>query len=373
MILFMSVYILYAIAGLTKYTHNDNICISLSKRKKIHCKLELLITAVCFFHLFLICALRSPIIGTDTMDYIESFTNLNILNRSVAGGSKFEPGYKVLVNLIRVFTNNEQMYIFIVTIIIFVGMYLFVKNNCYNNYLLATIIFISLLYYTTFSAIRQSLALAISINGVYFLRKRMPWKATILILLGGSFHFTSLVLLVLVPLSLTKWNNKKILMTIFGAFIGVFAFEKIINVVLQFFPIYRRYWNSNQMMSERSNVGLFAILVILLCGYSIFSLLTGKLNFSNEEEKNSYILAVVGAILTIFINILGRKYGIFSRISRYFIPFVMLLSTYVYQYSVKNKGKIIFHFLVVTLMGGYYYIIMKGDLYQLIPYVFFWN
>lgn len=124
--------------------------------------------------LTIICGLRDRSIGVDTMAYVKTFESQSVLNTVLLNGEdKFEIGYKLLVQIVHVFTNNANCFIFVCSVITFVGLYIFIKENCRENYQIAILIFMAFLYYTTFSAIRQSIALAIGINSITFLKRKI--------------------------------------------------------------------------------------------------------------------------------------------------------------------------------------------------------
>ena len=250
--------------------------------------------------------------------------------RVINGENKFEIGYILFVKLLRMFTNDPQAYIFATALITFVGTYIFINQNCKGSYSLSLLIFLALLYYTYFSAIRQSIAMAIAINSFPYICDKKWIKASLLILLAATFHDTALVLLVFVPFSLTKWTKKKVVGALFLSLIGVLLFNQIIEFALRFFPIYERYLDSGMMKQYESHRGTFAILVAAICIFSFAKLLRGKNEFPDEKERTKLITALTGAVFCIFINILGLKRGVFSRMTRYFIPSVIILTTYTY-------------------------------------------
>lgn len=372
MALFMGLYVLVAFTGLVFTSLKGKVTIVGINNKKINT--EKIYVFVAFFIMTIMCGLRSMNVGTDTRTYVNIFLNPSLLNSVVSGGiNKFEFGYIYYVQLLRLISNDPQFFIFVTALITFWCTYIFVIRNCESCYSLAVIIYMSFLYYTNFSALRQSIALAIAINSIEFIRKRQLLKASILIILGGSFHYTAFILFVFIPLSLTEWTKKKVTMAVCLSIGGLLLFDQLISIVLRFFPVYARYWESGMMSEDDlSKIGVFAILILIVCIYSIVKLFTQDNVFLNEIEKKEYIIALSGSIFCLVINIIGRQNGIFSRMSRYFIPYVIILIGYLYKYYFK-KMKILFYLLVIAIMGGYFYLRMKNNLYQIIPYEFFWS
>lgn len=372
MVLFMSIYSIFALGGILSEIKNKKISLKFEKGKQ-STDISTIYLFLCCMVMDLLCGLRSVDIGTDTKTYVDSFLNSNTLNTTINGERKFELGYILFVNILRRFTDNIHVFIFIVSLISFIGIYLFIKNNCESSYSISILIYVALLYYTNFSAMRQGIALAIAINSVGYIRKKQLIPAMILILIGGMFHFTALVLLVFLPLSLSKWTSRKVIEAIILSFVGIGFFEIIVGIILHFFPIYARYWNAGMMTKEgTASVGVFAIFVALVCICAIMQLIRSKSELGDEEKRNSYIIALVGSIFCLAINLLGRKYGIFSRMTRFFIPFVMVLISDICGYFMK-KNKVCCCFIIAVMMGIYFFVIIKGNSYQIIPYKFFWR
>lgn len=372
MALFMGFYIIFALIGIIFSTSKSKVIVIGIHNKKINT--EKLYVFAAFFIMTMICGLRSINVGSDTRTYVNTFLNPSLLNSVVAdGSSKFELGYVCYVRLLRLISDNPQVFVFVTSLIIFVCTYIFVIRNCESCYSLAVIIYISLLYYTNFSALRQCIALAIAINSVEFIRKKQLLKASVLIILGGIFHYTAFVLFAFIPLSLTEWTKKKVIIATILSICGTLLFDKLILIVLRFFPVYMRYWEIGMMADDNvSGIGFFTIFVLIICLYSTIKLFTQDNVFLNKIEKKEYIIALSGSIFCLFINIIGRQYGIFSRMTRFFIPYIIIIVGYLYKYYFKRL-RILFYLIVVIIMGGYFYIRMENNLYQIIPYNFFWS
>lgn len=362
--------------------------------------------------MLLLCGLRDVDVGVDTHTYVSTFLIPEALESSVDGNSKYEFGYVLFVKLLRLFTDNYHVYIFATSLVIFAGLYFFVRDNCNANFGIALMIYFAFLYYVDFSAVRQAMALSIAINSLQFLKKKKWIPATLIILLGASFQMTALLLLVMIPFVYTTREKLKVAIAIALSIVGVLLFEPLVGLVLKLFPIYERYWNS-EMMEGGGGIGLFAILVSALCVFAVWMLFADKVKFKSARRRNEFVLALVGSIFTVAINLVGRKYGIFSRMTRYFIPFAMVLAVDLYRCCIpkrrigidyicglvkrfkldgiiklekyKNRelypvlaqwsvgSKDIYYWLVATMMGVYFYTIMKVNLYSILPYSFFFT
>ena len=371
MILFMSVFIIVALIGIAINCSKQHIFITLGQGKaKID--LERLYLVISITVMFLLCALRDGSIGVDTETYLDTFLYQDILMSTVNGNNKFEFGYRLFIDFLRLFTDNPQVYIFATSLIMCTGMYIFIERYCKENYCLSILIFMAFIYYSFFSAIRQSMALSIAINSFGYIGDRKWIKAILLILLGGSFHYTALLLLAFIPFTFTQWTKRKIILALLGSVAVAFMFNRLVELVIGMFPIYDRYWNSDMMQAEKANSGTFVALITALCIFSLINLIIKKERFTKQQERSYYIAALIGTIFCITINILGMNQGIFSRMTRYFIPFVMVLTVSTCKYYIK-KYLPIFCLGMAFLMGVYFYVKMNSNIYQIIPYRFFFE
>jgi len=405
MLMFVLLFVFCAVSGFFA-APKRRVDIPLCQNKKISVGCDKLYLISFSVLMLLLCGLRGHEIGVDTDTYVSTFLIPEALESSVDGKAKYEIGYVLFVKLLRLFTDNHNVYIFATALVIFTGLYLFVRENCSGHYGIALMVYVAFLYYVDFSAIRQAMALSIAINSMQFLKKKAWIPAVLIILLGASFQMTALILLVMIPFMFTTREKIKVAIAVALSVIGVLLFEPLVRLVLQVFPIYERYWNS-EMMIGNGGIGTFAILVSVLCVFAAGMLFADKVKFRNVHIRNEFIISLVGSIFTVAINLVGRRYGIFSRMTRYFIPFVMVLATDIYRCCIpkikidfacvsallkqmkpdKNRNgdqcpalaectirlKDLYYWIIASMMGVYFYTIMRVNLYEIIPFRFFFS
>ena len=372
MALFMTIFIGISMLGLAADSHYESKIVFHLSNRVIRMNIANIYLVFSTVLLFLICALRDVSVGVDTKDYVNTFLNKNALEIIIGDTNKFEIGYKFYIKFLRAFTDDPQIFVFITSLILFGGTYIFIWKNCIGSYGLSIAMFMAFLYYTYFSAIRQSIALVIAINSFNYIYNRKWVKALLLIILAALFHYTALVLLAFVPLSFTKWTRKKVLMAFGASFIAILLFDQIVEFILRIFPIYGRYWNSGMLKADESSRGTFALLVAAICICAFANLFKKEETFSNNQERAFYITALTGSIFCLFINILGLGQGVFSRMTRYFIPFVIVLTVNMYRIYIK-KYRIFFYLGITCVTGVFFYSKMKNNIYQIIPYKFFFG
>lgn len=409
MLLFMLLFVLCAVAGYFVSPQRD-LALPLSHNKSWNVSTDKLYLAGCLFAMFVVCAFRSLSVGYDTDNYVIMFWHPEILNEQIDGADKYEIGYVLLVKFLRLFGDHALIYLVGTSLIVFIGIYLFIRNNCKGNYAVALMVFTAFLYYITFSAIRQAIALAIVTNSIYFLKKRKWIPAILLIIAGAFFHMTALLLLVVVAFSLIPSDKIKIIASAIASVLGIVLFKPLVKLVVKIFPIYARYLNS-ELMSGEGGIGVFSIIVMALVAFAAYMLFSGKAKFESDEQRSQMVVALLGSIFAIAVNLLGRQYGIFSRMTRYFIPFIIVLASDVYATSVPavyfdikficgllktcklNKliklekftdekkyprlakcripMKTLCYLGIACLMGAYLFIIIKQNVLGILPYSFY--
>lgn len=108
----------------------------------------------------------------------------------------FEPGYTALNYAIACITANRYIYILIVTLLIYFCMYrAFAKNL--PNYPLAMILFLGMVFFFSFTYLRQVLAFSVAWLGVTYLIDNKRWKFFLVIALVAILHKSGIVFAIL--------------------------------------------------------------------------------------------------------------------------------------------------------------------------------
>ena len=123
----------------------------------------------------------------------------------------YEPGYSTLSYVIALVTENRYVYIFIVTMLIYYCMYKAFEKNM-PNYPLAMILFLGMVFYFTFTHLRQVLAFSVAWLGVTYLIENKRWKFFLIVLLVALLHKSGIVFAALYFLPLKKFKPGLIIM-----------------------------------------------------------------------------------------------------------------------------------------------------------------
>ncbi len=123
----------------------------------------------------------------------------------------YEPGYSALSYVIALVTENRYVYIFIVTMLIYYCMYKAFEKNM-PNYPLAMILFLGMVFYFTFTYLRQVLAFSVAWLGVTYLIENKKWKFFLIVLLVALLHKSGIVFAALYFLPLKKFKPGLVIM-----------------------------------------------------------------------------------------------------------------------------------------------------------------
>jgi len=150
----------------------------------------------------------------DGVTYGHSYESIVVL-------TYFEPAYSALGYLIALITENRYIYILIVTLIMYYCFYkAFAKNM--SNYPLAMTLFLGMVFFFTFTYLRQVLAFSVSWLGVTYLIERKKWKFFAVVVLVALLHKSGIIFGVLYFIPLKKWKPQNIIiLLVFCAVAGL--------------------------------------------------------------------------------------------------------------------------------------------------------
>nr|WP_319489978.1 EpsG family protein [uncultured Caproiciproducens sp.] len=159
-------------------------------------------------------ALRANTVGIDYKQYADYFTQVHdggwSFLISSANGYRIEPGYSLLNYLVSLFTSDVRIYMLIVSILVitltvvllykyspipWVGMFVFGSFGFLGNSL---------------SFLRQSIAIAIFLFAIEFLKDKKLAPYLIIILLAASFHKAMLIMIPVYFIAHIKVNWKSL-------------------------------------------------------------------------------------------------------------------------------------------------------------------
>ena len=106
-------------------------------------------------------------------------------------------------------TSNRYVFILLYTFIIYFLYYLSLKEYS-TNYFFAMMLFMGLMFFFTFTYLRQMVGVGIAWFAIRYIYKRNLYKFIICILIAASFHNSAIVLLPLYFLSIKRFKQKNV-------------------------------------------------------------------------------------------------------------------------------------------------------------------
>lgn len=187
------------------------ICLCEIKKSKLNNAIFLVIVSVT---MIVMSYLRANTVGIDYKQYGDYFTQVRNGGWSFLISSqnayRVEPGFSLLNYLVSLFTGDVHIFMLVVSIIAvgltavllykyspipWVGMFVFVSFGFFGN---------------TLSFIRQSIAIAIFLFAVHFLKEKKLLPYILVILLAASFHKTTLIMIPVYFIAHIKVNWKSL-------------------------------------------------------------------------------------------------------------------------------------------------------------------
>lgn len=155
--------------------------------------------------------------GYDRYIYSELFDGIaNITNEG--GNYKYSAIYELYPSevgyigsniFLSFITSNRYVFILLYTFIIYFLYYLSLKEYS-TNYFFAMMLFMGLMFFFTFTYLRQMVGVGIAWFAIRYIYKRSLYKFIICILIAASFHNSAIVLLPLYFLSIKRFKQKNV-------------------------------------------------------------------------------------------------------------------------------------------------------------------
>lgn len=245
-----------------------------------------------------------------------------------------EIGYSYYNILLSYITANRYIFILITTIIIYMLYYLSIKRYCFN-YSFAIMLFMGLVFFFTFTYLRQMIGVGIAWLSMRYVYKRNLYKFLAYILLAATFHNSAIVLLPLYFIPVKRFKKKHIIIfmsfcLVLGLSGGPSALFRIYGDIADMHNRSNSYTEQEVGFKYEYIVETFIFLYIVLKNYAQIP----------ATKKDTVMLnALFGfcSILLLFVQSLnGGRLGWY-----YLIGVIATLSTICNGLKVKNQTKIL--------------------------------
>lgn len=266
-----------------------------------------------------------------------------------------ELGYGYLNVLLSYFTANRYIFIFILTLIIYALYYINIKRYA-SDYRIALLLFFGLLFFFTFTYLRQMIGVGIAGLSLKYVYERKLWKFIACVLLATLFHNSAIILIPIYIIPIQKLSV--------GSVVVVMIICLLIGVSGVSSSLFEAY-SSTSGLEERTTKYIedtsgFRIAYLLESIFFLWLILSnyGKVGTDKRQIVLLNVALTFCAILLLFIR---SENG--GRLGWFFIMgLIATLTTVLIQQQKDIFNKILvytiiffLYFRIVTLWGVFLY------------------
>lgn len=346
------------------------VLICILRKNKIKRNKTFLILAC--IHLGLIMALRSYNVGADTKTYAELFVKI-ATSYDFFSVIDSAPLYVLYNKGLSYISTNTQFIIIMNSLLIMVGMGIFLYRNS-SNPIMSMYYFVTLyFYFRGFNIARQFIAIVIVINSYYYLKNQEYKKYFLLIFIATLVHNTAVVGLVLYTLRRISWSNKRIGILAVVTTISMLSYEKILNIFLKIFPRYSMYMGGGTFNLTDTGEGKKILVSIFYLGLVILCLLALKFKKNKDQlvKNEMYFLTAIMTVAVV-IGVLFYNNMLISRIEIYFSIFAIIYIPKIIDY-IGGREKVLLHYGTMLVTAVPMLAQLSYNISRVVPYEAFWN
>ena len=186
-------------------------------------------------------------------------------------------------------------------------------------------------YVTSFSMMRQGLAVAICIYSLYYLSNRDYLRFLPIVIIAYFFHNSAILMLLLLPIYYMR-NLKYKYYIIFGSIVFVFFSIEILFELVLMTPLFKSgmadlYINSG-VPSAKTNI----LIALIFMGYGIYYHYFEEEELEEDESDERPYLLMISSAMTLLFLMLSSYIEVAFRMSYYmFIVSVAIVAMFIYN------------------------------------------
>lgn len=320
-------------------------------------KLNTIVIWLSFIEMLLIASLRNVTVGTDTINYKDTFITISHLPWKDIFSVHLEPGFVVYCKTLGLFTTNPIILFAVSETFILLSYCLFIKNYS-KDITLSILLFIGMtFFFHSMNILRQMMAMAIATYSIKYIENSKFLNFLIINFIAITFHFTAIIMLLLYPLKNFKLSFLNALFILFGCFIIT---QTIGQQILQnaISTVYVNYTLDSSFQG-----GLSMLLFLVIVTFSGFFIL------NNNDKENKIICTMM--LLACCLQFLALDLSLFARVVQYMsIAMIIYIPNVIYQIKNTNVKILIKSGCFLFILAYYLIIGLSVDLDGVVPYVF---
>ncbi len=263
----------------------------------------------------------------------------------------WEPGYMLLNWLIAFVTGNRYVFILIITLIIYTNFYIAFKRHI-TNYPLAFIVFLGLMFFFSFTYLRQILGCSFAMLSIKYLLERKRWKFFAIILLVFLMHKSGIIFAVMYFVPLKKFNRSTVLI-IFAvcALVGVSGFvSSLYDLYIETANIEDRFDYARQ-----DDVRIAYFLEVVVFSYILMT----NYKYLGKEKEDAIFLNMTLVFCCILLTFIRSENG--GRLSWYFIVGLIVTLANMINSVPRQKIRQLQTILIILFFGLFFRITVSWD------------
>lgn len=307
----------------------------------------------------LVSGMRDLSVGADTEAYYNMFEETkfqswgsvfrNIFDYLFLGQGDKDPGYRLFVKIVQIFTGNYQIFLLIVACI-FMGLmarwiYRHSASPCTSYILFST------LFYAYETLARQNIAMALVVFvGYGLIRNRKFWKFILVSFMAYLLHKSSLVFVPLYFIAALPVTLGYMILCGIVAIVVATLGKRLYGPIALWVG-----YSESQVDYSKGGAELYAILLVMLC------ILVWLLYPRIRNHRSDAPLLFHINVLTLITGLLIIQNQSFMRIQYYFSLFLMITIPEVIN-TLKREYRLVGYLLFGTVM--IFYLIQNNPQYQ---------
>lgn len=371
LVIVLIICIFHSMVGFRYRIRNGHYNVNLAKRDKR-------VLTLMFFVLIFFAAFRAYSVGTDAANYSSYYLRIGTSD-DIFSIITSAPVYSIYNKLLYMIFPYRQAILISNSIIILVGIAYFIYNYS-EDVCFSTILYIvSYSYCFSFNGMRQCIAMSMVLVALCWSEKKYKFRSIILLLLAIGIHNTAIFGLLSIPFVRKRMDAKTTRYIFVGSIIGMiilkYGYDFIINLFINIFPRYAMYINRVTYSAYAESQGRNIIVTLFYFAFVILVFILQRWQFKGfeitAEKRNEINKLLIPCIFSTVSGIIWADNFTLGRIREYytifFICMIPNLST------VFRRYKIIYKVAVVLVLLIPFYIQLRENKSDVIPYIFFWN
>jgi hypothetical protein len=303
-----------------------------------------------FFSLLIFVGISDMLGGYDRYIYGELFDETadnirngeNFLQSYVFIEFPKEVGYDFLNVLIGFLTANRYIFILIVTAIIYTLTFVSFKRYM-TNYPYAVMLFLALMFFFTFTYLRQVLAVSIAWLSLKYIIDRKLWKFTLIVVIAFLFHNSAIIVFPFYFLPIRKFKQQNIL------FIMLLCLAiGSTGVTNTLYATYGDYSGSIERSAQYTEESGFRIAYMIEATFFLYFILSGYRRIPSDDKVRLVLCNMALTFCGILLFFIKSENG--GRLSWFYIIGLISTLTYILTYKWKFGIKALSLFIVSAFL-----------------------